>query len=110
ICPAYSVTPIGTLDIFDTALQLVNTVSVSCPRKDAQVISLGDYHGLALDSRNSVWSWGNNSSGQLGNEQASQRNNKPIPAKLFANIVSATGGDSHSLALDDQGVIWSWGE
>src|SRR5690606_9354298 len=39
-----------------------------------------------------------------------QRNNKPIPAKLFANIVSATGGDSHSLALDDQGVIWSWGE
>ena len=61
-----------------------------------------------------VWTWGSNSNGQLGNGSGTE---SPVPVEVegsggsgfLGNVVSVSGGGSHSLALDSGGHVWAWG-
>jgi len=66
-------------------------------------------HVLLIKSNNSLWSWGNNYHGQLGNG-ATERSLTPI--KIMDNIVSVSAGRgvyTHSLAIKKDGGLWAWG-
>jgi len=57
-----------------------------------------------------VWSWGWNDHGILGYATASDQN--PTPKHVGGcpgNIVAVSLGTRHSLALDSDGTVWSWG-
>lgn len=71
-------------------------------------ISAGWFHILALKSDGTVWVWGNNSNGELGDGTIVGRWN-PVQALNLTNIVAVSGGDSHSSALASEGTIWKWG-
>jgi alpha-tubulin suppressor-like RCC1 family protein len=71
-------------------------------------ISAGWFHILAVKSDGTVWAWGNNSHGELGDGTPVNRWN-PIQVLNVANAVAASGGDSHSSALTSDGTIWKWG-
>src|SRR5207237_4170697 len=71
-------------------------------------------HSLALKSDGTVWAWGYNGSGQLGN--ASGGSNTPVqvldPASgsgYLSGVTAIAGGDWHSLALKSNGTVWAWG-
>lgn len=66
-------------------------------------------HTLALRQDGSVWSWGANSKGQLGDGTIVDRK---LPAKIagLTNITKLSGGGSHSLALRSDGTVWAWGD
>ncbi|BDR54488.1 hypothetical protein KIMH_05990 [Bombiscardovia apis] len=69
------------------------------------------YHSLAIDSKHNVYSWGDNTYGELGDGTTTSRL-KPVPITFptSANIVKvSTGYYPHSLALDDQGNLYTWG-
>ena len=71
-------------------------------------ISAGWFHILAVKSDGTVWAWGNNSNGELGDGTPVNRFN-PVQVLKVTNIVAASGGDSHSSALASDGTIWKWG-
>lgn len=75
-------------------------------------ISAGTFHTLALDREDRPWSWGANTVGQLGNASATEGVNVPtrVDVPRSRKFVAIEAGAGHSLAIDDNGSVWSWGE
>jgi len=71
-------------------------------------IAGGMYHSLAVKEDSTVWAWGYNLYGQLGDGTTTQRN-APVQVSGLANIVAIAAGDYSSYALSADGSIWSWG-
>ena len=67
----------------------------------------GSYHSAALRSDNTVWAWGKNASGQLGDNTKSNRSS-PVSV-LISNVVKVRCGDNHMLMLKDDGTVWECG-
>ncbi|MCL1899247.1 MAG: LPXTG cell wall anchor domain-containing protein [Promicromonosporaceae bacterium] len=76
-------------------------------------ITAGPNFSLALDSAGTVWAWGNNANGRLGDGTTTNRSTPvqvQFPAALGeATIIQVSAGDMHSLALDSAGRVWAWG-
>ncbi|MCK5161475.1 MAG: hypothetical protein KAQ99_07875, partial [Candidatus Aureabacteria bacterium] len=80
-------------------------VSVS-ELNDVLGLAAGGYHSLAIGS---VWAWGKNDNGQLGDDSNAMRST-PVPVSGL-NVVSAlAGGADHSLALLLDGTVYAWGK
>ncbi|MGH9189918.1 MAG: RCC1 domain-containing protein [Acidimicrobiales bacterium] len=77
---------------------------------DVQVVAAGngDY-SLAVRSNGTVWAWGDNSRGQLGDGTTGTRW-KPAPVPGLGRIVKVAGSATHTVAVDADGTVWSWGE
>ncbi|MBS4008594.1 MAG: Ig-like domain-containing protein [Clostridium sp.] len=72
-------------------------------------ISGGASHSLALRGDGTVWAWGWNEQGQLGDRTTISRF---APARVFglSSIASVSAGGIHSLALRIDGTVWAWGD
>jgi alpha-tubulin suppressor-like RCC1 family protein len=65
---------------------------------------------LVLKSDGTVWGWGDDFQGQLGD---GGNTDKPTPVKvqgLTARVVAIAAGKAHSLAIQADGAVWSWGD
>src|SRR5260370_34392999 len=71
-------------------------------------ISSGWKHTLALKPDATVWAWGLNSHGELGDGTAISRSNA-VQVLNLSNIVMVSGGDYNSIALRADGTVWKWG-
>src|SRR2546429_4619518 len=76
------------------------------------VKSLGGrgYHSMALKTDGTIWCWGDNASGQLGNGVAFTGTNTPVRVIGLTNPASISGGGFFSLALMPDGTVRSWGD
>jgi len=74
---------------------------------DIIAISAGTRYSLALKADGTVWSWGRNDNGQLGDGTTTDRHT-PAKAKVTRATAIAAGA-SHSLALKGDGTVWAWG-
>ena len=73
-------------------------------------VSAGWGHTLALATDGSVWAWGYNIYGQLGNNNTSNSSTPVQVSGLSGKTITAVaGGLGHSLALDSDGNVWTWG-
>jgi probable HAF family extracellular repeat protein len=77
-------------------------------------IAAGIVHSVALRSDGSVWTWGWNVSGQLGDGTTTQRLN-PVQAQFpdgspLGGIVAVTAGNFSTVALRTDGTLWVWGD
>ena len=86
-------------------------------------ISSGTVHNLALTYDGKIFSWGSSQGGQLGlslqelESYPGFKNNyfiqSPIPVPISKstdiNIVKISCGEAHSLALTNEGKVYSWG-
>ncbi len=68
----------------------------------------GTNHTIALLSDGSVWTWGDNSSGQLGNGTTS-RSNSLVAVAGLQDIVSVAAGEGVCFALRQDGNVYAWG-
>ena len=92
----------------NTPVQVDNTNLAS----NIVAITGGGLHGLALKTDGTVWAWGLNSNGQLGDGTNINRNT-PVQVdntNLASNIVAIVGGGYHSLVLRTDETVWSWGD
>src|SRR6266481_9388501 len=55
-----------------------------------------------------VWAWGLNGSGQLGNGTFTN-SNTPAQVSGLSGVTAIAGGAEHSLALKSDGTVWAWG-
>jgi len=73
-------------------------------------ISAGYWHNLALTADGSVWGWGCNYSGQLGaSPDPMSVARAPVPIPRLEHIISIAAGRAHNLAIDQDGLVWTWG-
>jgi len=69
-------------------------------------VSAGFIHSLAIKNDRSLWAWGNNESGQLGDGSMT---NSSTPVKIKDNIIAISAGSLHSLAIKNDDSLWEWG-
>jgi alpha-tubulin suppressor-like RCC1 family protein len=74
-------------------------------------VSSGMYHVLALTNKGSVFSWGSNSFGSLGDATVvSKTTPVPVLGELTTKVVVAVAaGYYNSYALTQQGEVYAWG-
>ena len=65
-------------------------------------------HSLALKSDGTLWVWGNNAAGQLGDGTKTKRLS-PIQVPGLSNVTVIAGGGLHSAASLSDGSLWTWG-
>lgn len=71
-------------------------------------IGAGDYHSLAVKNDSTVWTWGDNVYGQIG-DGTNEAKLTAVQVTGLTNIATVTGGANHSLALKNDGTVWAWG-
>jgi Alpha-tubulin suppressor and related RCC1 domain-containing proteins len=101
----------------------ITLVSLSCKSKTGEpktdqktekieieikyIISTGYLHTCAIDKNDSLWCWGDNKSGQLGDGT-----NKPsnIPKMIMQDVSQVEMGANHTCAIKKDGSLWCWGD
>ncbi len=74
---------------------------------DVIAIAAGDHHSLALKSDGTVWAWGENAYGKLGDGTTTNRN---TPMQVdFNGWYTISAGYKHNLAVDSSGYVGAWG-
>lgn len=71
-------------------------------------VAAGGLHSMALKADGSVWSFGWNGLGQLGDSTA-PGGYQPVQVKGVTGAVSIAAGLHHSLALMGDGTLRAWG-
>jgi len=80
---------------------------------DIVAIAAGGQTSLALRADGTVWSWGVNDKGQLGNNVATKYSTTPVQVKAqrgdLPGMKAIAAGSAHCLALKADGIVWAWG-
>lgn len=86
---------------------------------DVAAVSLGYAHTAVIKTDNSLWVFGCNQYGQIGNNNAGDfekgtQNNKykiqTTPVKIMDNVIAISCGRSFTAAIKEDGTLWTWGE
>ena len=82
-------------------------------------LAAGYFHNLAVKSDGTVWAWGADFFGQLGNGQTIKLpgfpslpdigSPDPVQSMALSHVVAVAAGGFHSLALQASGAVWAWG-
>jgi len=74
----------------------------------AGALAGGDRHSLVLKSDGTVWSFGDNQSGQLGDSTFTQRTT-PVQVTGLTGVTAVAAGFYHSVALKSDQTVWTFG-
>ncbi|MCL4280867.1 MAG: T9SS type A sorting domain-containing protein [Flavobacteriales bacterium] len=69
---------------------------------------IGQGHICAVRNDGTVWTWGYNLKGQLGNGTNTD-SNVPVQVSGLDDVVAVSCGMEHTLALKADGTAWAWG-
>jgi alpha-tubulin suppressor-like RCC1 family protein len=72
-------------------------------------VSAGCAHSLGLRSNGTIWAWGTNNIGQLGDNTDTNRSSPIIVFGGFTDWCQVSGGGFHSLGVRTNGSAWAWG-
>lgn len=75
---------------------------------DAVSVAASSGNGFALTSDGSLWSWGSNSGGSLGNGSGVSAQ-IPVEMPNFTGALGIAAGTDTSAAIRGTGTVWSWG-
>ena len=71
-------------------------------------IDAGRFFSIGLRSDGTVWTWGDNWYGQLGDSTTTDRST-PVQVLGLSNITDISAGSRHAIALRNDGTVWTWG-
>jgi alpha-tubulin suppressor-like RCC1 family protein len=66
-------------------------------------------HSLAVRTNGTIWAWGCNCAGRLGDGTILDRSSPVSVVGGFTDWCQASAGSSHSLGLRSNGVLYAWG-
>lgn len=85
---------------------LVQTISAGT---NWVTVSCGQYHTAAVRTDGTLWSWGLNTSGQLGDNSVTNRSSPVQITGGGTNWRTVSCGANYSAAVKTDGTLWSWG-
>ncbi|MBI5640929.1 MAG: hypothetical protein HZA17_10935, partial [Nitrospirae bacterium] len=68
----------------------------------------GNYHTMAIKKNGTLWAWGGNGHGQLGDGTTTGKHS-PQQIGTDTNWVSVTATGIDTLAIKSDGTLWAWG-
>ncbi len=72
-------------------------------------VSMAAWHACGKKSDGTLWCWGGNFSGQVGDGFTADIN-IPVPIGLDTDWASVAAGERHTCATKTAGTLWCWGE
>ncbi len=98
-----------------TGIGATNPMHISFPQEIGdgakwKTIATGsDNHSLAILEDGTLWAWGDNTNGQIGVGLSSESVPAPQQIGTVSDWLQVAGGHYHSVALRQDGTIWTWG-
>lgn len=72
------------------------------------ILSAGQFHTAVIQPDGTLWTWGSNSRGQLGDGTKIDQYS-PIQVGFDNDWMQVVSGAAHTLALKTDGSLWGWG-
>jgi alpha-tubulin suppressor-like RCC1 family protein len=72
-------------------------------------VATGTYHTAAIKTDGTLWIWGSNSSGQLGDNTIVSKSSPIQTVAGGTNWKQVTGGDFYTACIKTDGTLWTWG-
>lgn len=90
--------------------EVLITATVELSPIDSGIASLtvGSYYSMALKKDGTLWAWGSNECGQLG-DGTNTNHSTPVCVSAENDWRSVFIGDSHTIAVKKDGTLWAWG-
>lgn len=76
---------------------------------DWNSVSFGRSHAVALKNNGTMWSWGSNAQGALGDGTTVNNRNYPSQIGIGFSWQKISTGFLHSMAIRTDGTLWTWG-
>lgn len=76
---------------------------------DVVALSAGARHTCARTATGTMWCWGYNGDGQLGDGTQTNRSTPVAVQGVPGGLTATTAGSYHTCALDASGAAWCWG-
>lgn len=74
-----------------------------------QLTSSGNRHTVAIREDGTLWAWGRNDAGQIGDGTTTDRL-LPVRVGTATNWKSVAAGREHNVAVRTDGTLWAWGQ
>ena len=71
-----------------------------------QTMSGGAAESFVIDGSGTLWAWGDNIWGQLGDGTTEDRS---TPVKVLEHVRSVSAGENHTYAVLEDNTLWAWG-
>lgn len=72
-------------------------------------VSVGQNHIAAIKTDGTLWLWGNNAYGQLGDNTTTKRSS-PVQTIAFGTNWKQVACNNHTIAIKTDGTLWCWGD
>lgn len=105
-----AVRPVGVVAAIVMVLQLMGCRAGEPDVWSPTTLAAGDGHTCAVDPAGTVWCWGNDEGGQLGNgNQDGATKHTPVAVDGGRAFTAVSAGERNTCALDGAGTAWCWG-
>ena len=72
-------------------------------------VAAGMYYSAAVKSDGTLWAWGKNNYGQMGNGTVVS-SSSPVQIGSDTKWVTVVAGGYHTVAVKSDGTLWTWGK
>ncbi|GAB4401821.1 MAG: hypothetical protein OHK0048_19000 [Rhodoferax sp.] len=98
---------VGTETITATLGSVAGSTTLTVYATFVRVVP-GGYHTVALKSDGTLWAWGRNLFGQLGDGTTLDKAS-PVQIGTDKTWTQIAAGEFHTVALKSDGTLWAWG-
>ena len=75
------------------------------------MITAGLFHSMAVSEDGALYTWGSGTNGRLGHgDTVMQLRPRRVEALSHVNVLHASAGSGHSVAVSDAGKLYTWGQ
>ena len=75
---------------------------------DWRTVAAGEAHTVAVRADGTLWAWGSNGTGQLGDGTTTDRA-EPVRVRSGSDWWVVAAGEAHTVAVRTDGTLWAWG-